>query len=53
MIQLTKSLENVIKQEQDTLIHKTIPKKYKPITLETDYTSLTTLFNAEYGKIFY
>ena len=47
MIQLTKSLEHVIKQEQDILIHKTIPKKYKPISLETDFTSLKTLFNAE------
>ena len=47
MIQLAKSLKHVIKREQDILIHKTIPKKYKPIALETDYTSLTTLFNAE------
>ena len=42
MIQLTKSLEHVVKQEQDILIHKIIPKKYKPITLETDFTSLRT-----------
>ena len=40
MIQLTKSIEHVIKQEQDILIHKTIPKTYKPITLETDYAEL-------------
>ena len=50
MIQLPKFLEHVIKMEQDILIHKTIPKKYKPISLETDFTSLATLFKCRIGK---